>query len=112
MESFCFGEGVQAKSIVEKGYWDDLFPLEGGGRVHLQFQFALSEDDRSRIRLMRETALRRKHVEHQDRNHKSFGSNLASSFYLNPELSGQTLLFFFKRNQISPEPEYFMVKVM
>lgn len=79
--------GVQAKSIVEKGYWDDLFPLEGGGRVHLQFQFALSEDDRSRIRLMRETALRRKHVEHQDRNHKSFGSNLASSFYLNPELS-------------------------
>lgn len=52
MESFCFGEGVQAKSIVEKGYWDDLFPLEGGGRVHLQFQFALSEDDRSRIRLM------------------------------------------------------------
>lgn len=104
--------GVQAKSIVEKGYWDDLFPLEGGGRVHLQFQFALSEDDRSRIRLMRETALRRKHVEHQDRNHKSFGSNLASSFYLNPELSGQTLLFFFKRNQISPEPEYFMVKVM
>ena len=40
------------KSIVEKGYWDDLFPLEGGGRVHLQFQFALSEDDRSRIRMM------------------------------------------------------------
>ncbi|KAG7030484.1 hypothetical protein SDJN02_08831 [Cucurbita argyrosperma subsp. argyrosperma] len=44
--------GVQVKSIVEKGYWDDLFPLEGGGRVHLQFQFALSEDDRSRIRMM------------------------------------------------------------
>ncbi|XP_038890374.1 uncharacterized protein LOC120079962 isoform X2 [Benincasa hispida] len=79
--------GVQAKSIVEKGYWDDLFPLEGGGCVHLQFQFALSEDDRSRIRMMRETALRRKHVEHQDKNLKSSGSNLASSFYLNRELS-------------------------
>ena len=49
---FSGGEGVQAKSIVEKGYWDDLFPLEGGGRVHLKFQFALSEDDRSRIRTM------------------------------------------------------------
>ncbi|KAL4029367.1 hypothetical protein IC575_012602 [Cucumis melo] len=83
--------GVQAKSIVEKGYWDDLFPLEGGGRVHLQFQFSLSEDDRSRIRIM--TALRRKQVERQDRNLRSSGSNTASSFYLNPELSGQTMLF-------------------
>ncbi|XP_023547279.1 uncharacterized protein LOC111806148 isoform X2 [Cucurbita pepo subsp. pepo] len=79
--------GVQVKSIVEKGYWDDLFPLEGGGRVHLQFQFALSEDDRSRIRMMRETALRRKHVERQDSNLKNSGSNLASSFNLNRELS-------------------------
>ncbi|XP_022154767.1 protein piccolo isoform X2 [Momordica charantia] len=79
--------GVQAKSIVEKGYWDDHFPLEGGGRVHLQFQFALSEDDRSRIRMMRETALRRKQTERQDRNLKSSGSSLASSFYLNPEFS-------------------------
>ncbi|XP_022937773.1 uncharacterized protein LOC111444070 isoform X3 [Cucurbita moschata] len=79
--------GVQAKSIVEKGYWDDLFPLEGGGRVHLKFQFALSEDDRSRIRTMRETAMRRKQVERQDRNLNSSGSSLASSFYLNPELS-------------------------
>ncbi|XP_022946839.1 protein hsr-9-like isoform X1 [Cucurbita moschata] len=79
--------GVQVKSIVEKGYWDDLFPLEGGGRVHLQFQFALSEDDRSRIRMMRETALRRKHVERQDSNLKNSGSKLASSFNLNRELS-------------------------
>ncbi|XP_022965716.1 uncharacterized protein LOC111465530 isoform X2 [Cucurbita maxima] len=79
--------GVQAKSIVEKGFWDDLFPLEGGGRVHLKFQFALSEDDRSRIRTMRETAMRRKQVERQDRNLNSSGSSLASSFYLNPELS-------------------------
>ncbi|XP_011648611.1 uncharacterized protein LOC101205190 isoform X2 [Cucumis sativus] len=78
---------VQAKSIVEKGYWDDLFPLEGGGHVHLQFQFALSEDDRSRIRMMRETALRRKQVERQDRNLRSSGSNIGSSFYRNPELS-------------------------
>ncbi|XP_022999457.1 uncharacterized protein LOC111493817 isoform X1 [Cucurbita maxima] len=79
--------GVQVKSIVEKGYWDDLFPLEGGGRVHLQFQFALSEDDRSRIRMMRETVLRRKHVERHDSNLKNSGSNLASSFNLNRELS-------------------------
>ncbi|KAG7021327.1 hypothetical protein SDJN02_18016, partial [Cucurbita argyrosperma subsp. argyrosperma] len=94
---FFGGEGVQAKSIVEKGYWDDLFPLEGGGRVHLKFQFALSEDDRSRIRTMRETAMRRKQVERQDRNLNSSGSSLASSVYLNPELSVFFTLVFFER---------------
>jgi len=48
----CFGTGVEIKSIVEKGLWDDLFPLEGGGHVHMKLQFVLSEEERSRIRMM------------------------------------------------------------
>lgn len=39
-------------SIVEKGIWDDLFPLEGGGHVHMKLQFILNEDERNRIRGM------------------------------------------------------------
>lgn len=48
----CFGTGVEIKSIVEKGLWDDLFPLEGGGHIHMKLQFVLSEEERSRIRMM------------------------------------------------------------
>nr|XP_023914093.1 uncharacterized protein LOC112025649 isoform X4 [Quercus suber] len=44
--------GVEIKSIVEKGLWDDLFPLEGGGHIHMKLQFVLSEEERSRIRMM------------------------------------------------------------
>ncbi|KAL5572487.1 hypothetical protein UlMin_022084 [Ulmus minor] len=55
--------GIEIKSIVEKGLWDDIFPLEGGGQVHLKLQFVLNEDERNRIRMMRESALRKKHGE-------------------------------------------------
>ncbi|XP_075670100.1 uncharacterized protein LOC142639843 isoform X2 [Castanea sativa] len=55
--------GVEIKSIVEKGLWDDLFPLEGGGHVHMKLQFFLSEEERSRIRMMRESALKKKQDE-------------------------------------------------
>ncbi|KAM4131960.1 hypothetical protein ACJW30_01G214500 [Castanea mollissima] len=55
--------GVEIKSIVEKGLWDDLFPLEGGGHVHMKLQFVLSEEERSRIRMMRESALKKKQDE-------------------------------------------------
>ncbi|CAN0901351.1 hypothetical protein LINGRAHAP2_LOCUS21373 [Linum grandiflorum] len=49
--------------LIGKGIWDDIFPLDGGGQVHLKLQFFLSEDDRQRIRIMRESALRKKHDE-------------------------------------------------
>nr|XP_023914091.1 uncharacterized protein LOC112025649 isoform X2 [Quercus suber] len=55
--------GVEIKSIVEKGLWDDLFPLEGGGHIHMKLQFVLSEEERSRIRMMRESALKKKQDE-------------------------------------------------
>lgn len=44
--------GVETKSIVERGLWDDLFPLEGGGHVQMKLQFVLNEDERNRIRMM------------------------------------------------------------
>ncbi|PON50454.1 WD repeat containing protein [Parasponia andersonii] len=55
--------GVETKLIVEKGLWDDIFPLEGGGQVHLKLQFVLNEDERNRIRMMRESAMKKKHGE-------------------------------------------------
>ncbi|KAF3439594.1 hypothetical protein FNV43_RR17872 [Rhamnella rubrinervis] len=85
--------GVETKSIVEKGLWDDLFPLEGGGQVHMKLQFVLNEDERNRIRLMRESALNKKHQEPFDSRIKSLqnvpiaGSNAASSLCLNHEIS-------------------------
>ncbi|XP_047271178.1 uncharacterized protein LOC107854809 isoform X6 [Capsicum annuum] len=51
---------VETSSIVEKGYWDDFFQLEGGHYVHMKLQFILSEDERNRIRNVRESALKKK----------------------------------------------------
>ncbi|XP_030490774.2 uncharacterized protein LOC115707077 isoform X3 [Cannabis sativa] len=58
--------GVETKSIVEKGLWDDFFPLKGGGHVHMRLQFVLNEDERNRIRMMRESALKKKRGEPLD----------------------------------------------
>ncbi|PWA34752.1 hypothetical protein CTI12_AA616150 [Artemisia annua] len=44
--------GVRTMSIIEKGTWDDLFPIEGGGLLHMKLQFVLSDEERNRIRLM------------------------------------------------------------
>ncbi|XP_031114649.1 uncharacterized protein LOC116018791 isoform X2 [Ipomoea triloba] len=52
--------GVKTTLIVEKGSWDDIFHLEGGGYVHMKLQFILSEDERNRIRNVRESAMRKK----------------------------------------------------
>jgi hypothetical protein len=43
---------VETRLVIEKGIWDDTFPLEGGGHVRMKVQFVLSEADRHRIRLM------------------------------------------------------------
>lgn len=53
----CFGPGVETRLVVEKGLWDDIFSLEGGGHVHLRLQFVLTEDERYRIRIMVQSVL-------------------------------------------------------
>ncbi|XP_068328031.1 uncharacterized protein [Pyrus communis] len=55
--------GVEVKSIVEKGLWEDLFPLNEGGFVRMKLQFVLNEEERNRIRMMRESALKKKQGE-------------------------------------------------
>ncbi|KAL4302677.1 hypothetical protein GQ457_10G001010 [Hibiscus cannabinus] len=63
--------GVETRLVVEKGVWDDIFSLEGGGHVHMKLQFVLSEEEHRRIRIMRETALKKKHEELCDSDHGS-----------------------------------------
>ncbi|KHG12429.1 Dystrophin-1 [Gossypium arboreum] len=55
--------GLETRLVVEKGVWDDIFPLEGGGHAHMKLQFFLNEEERQRIRIMRESALKKKHEE-------------------------------------------------
>ncbi|KAK8348475.1 hypothetical protein V6Z12_A06G083300 [Gossypium hirsutum] len=55
--------GLETRLVVEKGVWDDIFPLEGGGHAHMKLQFFLNEEERQQIRIMRESALKKKHEE-------------------------------------------------
>ncbi|OVA08443.1 hypothetical protein BVC80_209g178 [Macleaya cordata] len=55
--------GVETMSVVQKGILDDFFVLEGGGRLHMKFQFTLSDEERKRIQELRETALKKKQEE-------------------------------------------------
>ncbi|PWA73753.1 hypothetical protein CTI12_AA258290 [Artemisia annua] len=57
------GVGVRTMLIIENGTWDDLFPIEGGGLIHMKLQFVLSDEEWNRIRLMRETAMKKKQAE-------------------------------------------------
>ncbi|KAK9148977.1 hypothetical protein Scep_007734 [Stephania cephalantha] len=54
---------VETRLIVEKGNLDDILTLEGGVNLHLKYQFILTEEDRKRIREMRDSALRKKRGE-------------------------------------------------
>ncbi|XP_039032651.1 uncharacterized protein LOC120167824 [Hibiscus syriacus] len=81
--------GVETRLVVEKGVWDDIFSLEGGGHVHMKLQFVLSEEEHQRIQIMREAALKKKREELRNRGH---GSPERSSVG-NSEGSGSILLY-------------------
>ncbi|KAL3623654.1 hypothetical protein CASFOL_032470 [Castilleja foliolosa] len=51
---------IRTMQIVEKVSWDDVFSINGGGDVHMKLQFVLSEEERNRIRIMRESAMKKK----------------------------------------------------
>ncbi|XP_023744319.1 uncharacterized protein LOC111892508 isoform X2 [Lactuca sativa] len=55
--------GIRTMSIIEKGTWDDLFPIEGGGLIHMKLQFILNDEERNRIRSVREAAMKKKQAE-------------------------------------------------
>ncbi|XP_020529536.1 uncharacterized protein LOC105420000 isoform X2 [Amborella trichopoda] len=48
---------------TERGNWEDLFELMGGGRIHLKLQFILSDEEIQRVKAMREAALRKREDE-------------------------------------------------
>ncbi|XP_030541772.1 uncharacterized protein LOC115749195 isoform X2 [Rhodamnia argentea] len=70
--------GVETKLAVEKGLWDDFFPFEGGGEVHLKIRFTLSDEEQNRIRMMRLSALKKKHGELLNPTSKVAGSASAA----------------------------------
>ncbi|GLJ05154.1 hypothetical protein SUGI_0012320 [Cryptomeria japonica] len=47
--------------IVEKGSLEEIFPLKGGGCVHLRLSFVLTLEERMKIEAMREAALEKKY---------------------------------------------------
>ncbi|XP_047338976.1 uncharacterized protein LOC124942501 isoform X2 [Impatiens glandulifera] len=51
---------IQTREVIEKGSLDDLFALEGGGKVHMKLQFVLSEEEHNRIRRIRESVVKKK----------------------------------------------------
>ncbi|XP_014502286.1 uncharacterized protein LOC106762747 isoform X2 [Vigna radiata var. radiata] len=54
--------GIQIKLILEKGVLEDKFPL-WGGHLRLKLQVILSDEERDRIRSLRQSALKKKHDE-------------------------------------------------
>ncbi|PPD99972.1 hypothetical protein GOBAR_DD03020 [Gossypium barbadense] len=78
--------GLETRLVVEKGVWDDIFHLEGGGHVHMKLQFFLNEEERQRIRIMRESALKKKHEELCNSGHGS-PKNASVSFSEASQLS-------------------------
>ncbi|KAK1365287.1 hypothetical protein POM88_040848 [Heracleum sosnowskyi] len=92
--------GVHSMAIVEKGIWDDLFPLEEGGHVHMKLQFSLSEEDRNRIRGVRESALKKKQREELSKDvryskmaREDAGYSVTSYSPINHEVSGEVAGF-------------------
>ncbi|XP_073275915.1 uncharacterized protein [Primulina huaijiensis] len=51
--------GIRIIQIIQKGTWDDVFSLEGGGQVHLKLRFVLNDEEKNRIRVMRESAIKK-----------------------------------------------------
>ncbi|KAL8120223.1 uncharacterized protein LOC141724660 isoform X2 [Apium graveolens] len=91
--------GVHSMAIVEKGTWDDFFPLEEGGHVHMKLQFSLSEQERNRIRGVRESALKKKQREELSKDvryskmAKGAGYSVTSYSPINHEVSGKVAGF-------------------
>lgn len=38
--------------LVLRSIWDEIFPFEGVGFVHIKLQFVLNEEERNRIQIM------------------------------------------------------------
>ncbi|XP_024011908.1 uncharacterized protein LOC18017250 isoform X2 [Eutrema salsugineum] len=54
---------IETRMIIESGLLEEKLSFNGYGDVELRMQFFLSEEDRNRIRFLRQSALRKKHEE-------------------------------------------------
>ncbi|VVB16244.1 unnamed protein product [Arabis nemorensis] len=54
---------IETRMIIESGFLEEKLSFNGYGNVQLKMQFVLSEEDRNRIRFLRQSALRKKHEE-------------------------------------------------
>ncbi|XP_028775282.1 uncharacterized protein LOC114732161 isoform X2 [Neltuma alba] len=110
--------GFHTKSIVEKGVWEDIFAL-GHGHLRLKLQFILNDEDRDRIRMMRQSALKKKHDELLSSSPRGSESDSASvgnaalafrndenlqkdTYNLKPFLKGKNLLVSELRKKTGP----------
>ncbi|PIN25139.1 hypothetical protein CDL12_02129 [Handroanthus impetiginosus] len=46
--------------IIERGSWDEVFSINDGGHAHMKLQVILNEEERNRIRIVRESAMKKK----------------------------------------------------
>ncbi|XP_013622764.1 uncharacterized protein LOC111204355 [Brassica napus] len=54
---------IETRMIIESGFLEEKLSFNGYGNVQLKMQFVLSEEDRNRIRFLRQSALRKNHKE-------------------------------------------------
>ncbi|XP_020888876.1 uncharacterized protein LOC9300560 isoform X2 [Arabidopsis lyrata subsp. lyrata] len=54
---------IETRMIIENGFLEEKLSFNGYGNVQLKMEFVLSEEDRNRIRFLRQSALRKKHEE-------------------------------------------------
>ncbi|XP_058758600.1 uncharacterized protein LOC131631843 isoform X2 [Vicia villosa] len=87
--------GVHIRMILEKGVWEDTFPL-GEGYLHLKLQVVLSDEERDKIRMMRQTALKKK----QD---VLLNSNAALPFRTSDEVSVMNLVLHTFPQRLFPD---------
>ncbi|XP_045789926.1 nucleolar protein dao-5 isoform X2 [Trifolium pratense] len=81
--------GVHIRLILEKGVWEDMFPL-GEGQLHLKLQVVLSDEERDRIRMMRQSALKKKQDELLSIGQRDAESNSSSMIIGNAALPFNT----------------------
>ncbi|KAG2333242.1 hypothetical protein Bca4012_017111 [Brassica carinata] len=52
---------IETRMIIESGFLEEKLSFNDYGNVQLKMQFVLSEEDRNRIRFLRQSALKKKH---------------------------------------------------
>ncbi|KAH0932103.1 hypothetical protein HID58_009220 [Brassica napus] len=97
---------IETRMIIESGFLEEKVLFNGYGNVQLKMQFVLSEEDRNRIRFLRQSALRKKHKElvggSSFTKSKSIASDLSS---LSPMQTGDTVAAASPKTALAQETE-------